>query len=569
MPSTTKEEFMTPAVARPLVLWCSLFVCGNALSASKESVDALFAAWSKASTPGCALGAMQDGKIVYSRGYGLADVEHSVPITPTTVFHVASVSKQFTAFAIYLLAQDGRLSIDDDVRKYIPELHDFAKTITVRQLLHHTSGLRDQWSLLALAGWRPDDVVTEQDVLNLVWRQRGLNFAPGEEWLYTNTGYTLLGVIVERVSGKSLREFTDERVFRPLRMDNTHFHDEYGVLVTGRAYSYERQQDGAYRYVALSYSTVGPSSLFTTVEDLARWDENFYTAKIGGKDMLGWMQTRGRLNNGAEVDYASGLLVGEYRGLKTIEHNGADAGYRAELLRFPEAHFSVVVLCNAAEADPSDLAHEVADVYLSSRLTPGAAKLSPPTQVALDPKLLDAYVGEYQLAPGLIISVTRDGNQLTTQTRGQPKAPIFPSGSLNFFWKTVDAQLTFDRPISDGKAPGVTLHAGSVVRYARRVEGAHPTAEQLRAYAGKYYSEELDTLYTVSARDGNLFVRYPRGEVEMTPTVADAFATPFPLGTFEYHCSDLGHCDSFTVSTDRVRRLRFDRVELNVPTGEH
>src|SRR5262245_32446755 len=198
---------------------------------SATAVDKLFAAWNKPTAPGCAVGVLRDGQRLYSQGYGMADLEHGARITPTTVFHIASVSKQFTAFAIYLLAQEGKLALDDDVRKYLPELHDFGKTITIRHLIHHTSGLRDQWNLLAMAGWRLDDVITEKDILRLVWRQRELNFAPGDKQLYSNTGYTLLGVIVKRVSGQSLREYTQEHIFKPLGMQHTHFHDEYGELV--------------------------------------------------------------------------------------------------------------------------------------------------------------------------------------------------------------------------------------------------------------------------------------------------------------------------------------------------
>src|SRR5215813_4824284 len=363
-----------------------------------EKANATFAAWTKPASPGCALGVLKDDQLLYSHGYGLADVEHSVSIAPTTVFHIASVSKQFTAFAIYILANEGKLSIDDDIRKYLPEFHDFHRTITIRNLLNHSSGIRDQWNLLTMAGWRLTDEITEQDILSMVWRQRELNFPPGEEQIYSNTGYTLLALIVERVSGKSLRALTEERMFVPLGMLHTHFQGHYGDLVQNRAYSYERQPDGGYQYVALSYSTVGPSSLFTTVEDLARWDENFYTGGVGGKALLAQMQVLGRLNNGKETDYASGLEMGDYRGLKTVEHGGADAGFRAELLRFPDAHSSVIMLCNAGDADTGDMARRVADSFLDSQLKPlpPPSAVIPAAEIKVDPSLLDAYVGYYQ-----------------------------------------------------------------------------------------------------------------------------------------------------------------------------
>ena len=250
--------------------------------AQNARVDQLFAAWDKPDTPGAALAVVRDGSIIYQRGYGLAHQEYGIRNAPSTVFDAASLSKQFTAFAIHLLAQDGKLSLDDEVRKHLPELQVQGPPITIRHLLHHSSGLRDQLNLLLLAGLRLDDVITEGDILGLLWQQKQLNFLPGDEALYNNSGFTLLGLIVKRVSGKSLAAFARERIFEPLAMKSTHFHENYGALVKGRAYSYRRTGDG-YQYVALSFSNVGASSLMTTVEDLALWDRNFDDARVGGE----------------------------------------------------------------------------------------------------------------------------------------------------------------------------------------------------------------------------------------------------------------------------------------------
>jgi CubicO group peptidase (beta-lactamase class C family) len=369
-----------------------------------HAVDQLFAQWAGPDSPGASIAIVQNGKIVYSQGYGAANLEYGVPNSPATVFPLASVSKQFTAFAIYLLVQDGRLSLDDDVRKYLPKLHDFGKVITIRQLLHHTSGVRDQWNLLTLAGWRLDDVITDDDVARLLFQQTELNFAPGDQFLYSNSGYTLLAMVVKQVTGKTLPAFAKERIFDPLGMAHTHFQDDYGIVVKDRAYSYARQPDGKYQYVALSNS-----SLFSTVGDLARWDENFYTGEVGGPVLLAQMQEKGKLNNGKEIEYASGLEIGKYRGLRTVEHAGGDAAYRTNILRFPDQHFSVVVLANAGDLSPTALSFKIADIYLKDRLqpTPDKPSLGDKPEVTIDPKVLDAYVGDYELQdelrPGFII----------------------------------------------------------------------------------------------------------------------------------------------------------------------
>jgi CubicO group peptidase (beta-lactamase class C family) len=562
---------LAPAVLAFCGVLCGAFASSAPSKAPRgetsiaNKVDEFFAPWSKPDHPGCAVGVVRNGKTLYSHGYGLADIEHDAAITPATVFHVASVSKQFTAMAIHLLARDGKLSLDDDVRKYLPELHDFGKTITIRHLLHHTSGLRDQWDLLLLASWRIEDVITEQDILDLVWRQKELNFPPGEEQLYSNTGYTLLGLIVKRVSGKTLREFTDERIFKPLGMARTHFHEEYGSLVKGRAFSYAPLPDGApgsYRRIALSYSNVGATSLFTTVEDLARWDENFYTGQVGGKELLARMQVKGVLNNGSEIPYASALIIGDYRGSKIVEHAGGDAGFRAQLTRFPDQHFSAIVLCNAGEANPALLTRRVADIYLAAELDPVPTQPpdATPTEVRIDPKVLDAYVGEYELRPNFILAVTRRGDQLVTQATGQPPFEVVPASEQSFFPKEFEALITFDRPGADGKSAAVAIRQGGQEVRGPRFERAHPSPDRLHAYVGTYYSSELSTVYFVSERQGRLFARYPRGEIELQALKKDDFAAP--AGVVKFNCATATRCDSFVVTTGRVRNLHVDRVEL-------
>ena len=364
-------------------------------------IDALFATWDRTDAPGAALAVIQNGEIIYKRGYGMANLEYDVPITPSTIFHVASLSKQFTSFAINLLALEGRLSLDDEIHAHFPEFGDFGKPITLRHLRHHSSGLRDQWDLLQLAGWRMEDVITEQDILDLAWKQQDLNFEPGAEHLYCNTGYTLLAVIVKRVSGMSLREFARERIFAPLGMTHTHFHDDHRMIVANRAYSYA-PRDGAdgFEHRVLSFSNVGTTSLFTTVEDLAKWDANFYEPVAGGAEAVAMLQERGVLNDGTTIGYAAGLAIVEYRGLRTVGHGGADAGYRAHILRFPDERFTVIVLANRGDANPSAIAYRVADLYLADRLGPAppeeaAQPAAEAKELSIDADQLAEYTGDY------------------------------------------------------------------------------------------------------------------------------------------------------------------------------
>ena len=340
-------------------------------------VDAVFSRYDRADAPGCAVGVFQNGAIVYSKGYGSANIEYGAPITPNTPFISGSVAKQFTAAAIALLVEQGRLSLDDDVRKYIPELPDYGARITVRNLVHHTSGLRDFWSLVQVAGMRNDDGYNGSDVIRLAARQKQLNFPPGTEYNYSNTGYVALGVIVQRVTGKSLREFADEQIFGPLGMTSSHFHDDHTMPVPGRASAYSPAGSG-WRINVWNNDIVGQGGVMTTVTDLQKWDENFYTGKVGGPGFLKRQLQQGRLADGTTLRYAFGLNVGEYRGLPLVEHGGSSGGYRTITTRFPSVHTSVVALCNVSTANVGSLSHSVADIVLGSRLSDVAAAPTPP-----------------------------------------------------------------------------------------------------------------------------------------------------------------------------------------------
>src|SRR6266481_736279 len=374
-----REELMpawrhTSNIITPVLLLLS--AAGAAYGAASDeksaaAVDEVFSDFTTPGSPGCALAVYRDGKIIYAKGYGLANIEENVAITPQSVFDIGSTSKQFTAASILLLEKQGKLSVNDDVGKYIPELPDYGQKITILHLLNHTSGLRDYLTLLELAGINTDSVTIDEDALQMVFRQKALNFAPGSDWLYSNTGFFLLSVIVKRVSGKTLREFAAENIFVPLEMTHTQYRDDHTSLIANRAMAYDaKEKGGGYRLNVSYFEQTGDGAVHTSVEDLLKWDENFYSGQIGGKTFLSEIQEQGKLNDGKVLDYAKGLRIVDYRGLRTVSHGGSWGGYRAELLRFPEQHFSVACLCNLGSARPSNRAHRVADVYLASLMKP-------------------------------------------------------------------------------------------------------------------------------------------------------------------------------------------------------
>ncbi|MHB1193027.1 MAG: serine hydrolase domain-containing protein [Longimicrobiales bacterium] len=365
------------------------------------AVDRIFERWHRPDSPGAAVLVLRGGEVVHAAGYGMADLEHGIPIRTTSVFDIASVSKQFGAMAVALLEAEGRLSLDDGVRKYIPELPDFGHPLTIRHLVHHTSGIRDWPATLGIAGWDYQDVISFQQILRMAFGQEELNFVPGTEHAYSNTGYNLLAEIVARVSGVSYREFCQERIFGPLEMTHTHVHDDHTEIVPDRAHSYRPAPGGEYHLVWNSLTALGSSSIFTTVEDLARWVGNFENPTVGGPGVILRMQERGVLTGGDTIPYAWGQSLGRYRGLETWSHGGSWAGYRTTLVRFPEQRFAVVILGNTTEMNPALLANRIADLYLADVFTEAApTPLEPPHTPATtwrpSPTELEEYVGEYE-----------------------------------------------------------------------------------------------------------------------------------------------------------------------------
>ena len=528
-----------------------------------EAVDALFAEWDKPDSPGCALAVIQDGEIVYKNGYGMADLEHGVPITPQTVFYSGSVSKQFVAMSIALLAEQGKLSFDDDIRTYLPEIPEYDRTITIRHMVHHTSGLRDYLQLGFLAGRNYLDSMAEEEVIDLIARQEELNFSPGDQYLYSNSGYFLLAEIVKRASGMTLREYADAHILGPLGMNDSHFHDDNTMIVPRRADGYFKQ-DGGWGVMTMRFALVGSGGLYTTVEDLYRWDQNFYNNALGAgsQDLIETTLTRGMLTSGDTLSYAFAVVVDTYRGLKTVSHGGALGGYRAHLMRFPDQQFSTALLCNFAEATPGTLAARIADLYLADMLEPRepeamASSSDERQEVAVDPALYDDYAGKYELAvqPGFVLTITREGDRLMGQATGQPQVELFPESETRFFLKVVDAQIEFVREAS-GAVTQVMLYQGGQELAANRLSDITPN--EMAAYAGIYRSDELQATYTIALDEGGLTLRV-QGNPPSELSVTEKDKASAEVGTMTFERDAEGMVTGFVLQSGRVRNLRFGK----------
>ena len=510
-----------------------------------SSIDRLFS-WITPEGPGCAVGVSRNAQLIYQRGFGLANLETNTPITPATIFQAASIAKQFTAMSVLLLAGEGKLSLDDDIRKFIPELPDYGSRITIRHLLTHTSGLRDFFEMLILARGRfEENRITEADMLDIVTRQKKLNFKPGEEYLYSNTGYALLEVIVKRASGQSLRDFAASWIFGPLGMANTQFRDDYTMLVPGRAEGYARRGSG-WRSSTPNYDVYGSTNLFSNVGDLLKWAANLDNPKIGDTSMVRQMATSAMLPNGEATNYGLGLSLWNDRGTRVIEHEGGDPGFRSYLGRYPQYGLAIVVLCNTP-SNPVALGHSIASVYLDSILGKSASPTTP-AKVSLSAEALAKNAGVYfrPLTLEVVEMTVRNGDLYSARQGGIKFQPI---GDNRF--------TAVDRALEIEFTP-----AGYVARFPNRqpiqFERQAPlvmTPAVLGSYAGDYFSADLNSAYHVTAGDSTLVLKTGTSNgITARPVFADTFSSGQITIQFQ---RDATGVTGFEISHPRARRLVF------------
>jgi CubicO group peptidase (beta-lactamase class C family) len=513
----------------------------------QRKVDQIFSAYDNPNSPGCALGVIRDGAFIYKKGYGTASLELGVPLTPQSVFYMGSVSKQFTAASVVLAAEQGLLSLDDDIRKYVPELPSYGKPVTLRQMLHHIAGFRDIFTLLDLAGRNAEDLHPTNELLDLVARQKALNFNPGDEFSYSNSNYFLMSVVIRRVTGKPLSQFADENIFKPLGMTHTRFYDDHTLVVPGRVPAYEPRPGGSFRIGwSTNFDKVGDGGLMSSADDLLLWDRNFYDNKLGKGALLKELQTPGVLNNGKPIEYALGLFISKYRGLLTVAHGGSLFGYRTEILRFPQQKFSVICLCNLSTSRPSELANHVADIYLANQLDP-EPEVAPPANADARP-----YAGQYR---------DKESHSVLKVSASKDDVAIFgvhfkPRDTSHFVASF--GEMAFN-PKQNGEMRLTLAFNDQPPQILEKYQPVTPTPEELASYAGDYSSSELDVTYKIAVNEGKLALTKNWQEPALLePIIRDEFQTP--SGTIVFQRDPTGPITACEVFAGRVRKILFTRA---------
>lgn len=536
-------------------------------STGPSRVDQLMAAFSGNATPGGVITVVQRGEVLFEKAYGMANLVHSIPFNINTPSNLGSTSKQFTAFAICLLDAEGALSIDDDVRKHIPELPEFDEVVTLRHLLTHTSGYREFLNTLMMSGRRLDkgDFIDRKELIEIVQRQPELQNVPGSEFNYNNTAFGLLTVVVERVSGDTFPAWMDAHVFEPLGMNQTVVRANPNQLISGASQGYSAGSSGYQNSRDLG-AAMGAGGIYSTIGDMGKWIRNLQTAELGGADVLKAMTTPFELTDGKSTSYGFGLFMDEQDSLRRIHHGGADSAHRAMLIVYPEIEGGVVALSNNANFDASGIAAKAGKAFFAEHMKSsdsGEAALVEASSTAeskFDPASyqssdFDALVGRYELdeAPGFILSFTREGDEFFTQATGQSRIELSPTGELTFAIQGVEAEVVFHRD-EEGNVKTLTLNQNGA-HPAKRLESKawEPTAEELEPYVGRYFSEELETFYSIVIVDAQLVLQHRRlDDKPLAPGVMHSFTGESSL-TLTFSATESGEVVSFEASNGRTR----------------
>ncbi len=531
-------------------------------------VDSVFRVFDRTDSPGCALGVYQDGAVRYARGYGMASLEHGMPLSPRSVLDVGSISKQFTAMSMLILAKEGKLSLDDPIRKYFPEMPAYADHITWRRALSQTSGLRDLWTMWGQTGrtFAGDSV----DALNVIFHSAEPNYTPGDRYLYTNTGWILAAQAVYRLTGKSLAQFADERIFKPLGMRDTRFLADRYAIIPNLSESYGPRAGGGFRVVRSEYdgAIMGPGGIHTTVEDFGRWLANYDAATVSGRDIVEVMTTPTKLNNGLPATsgpgmaYAIGLTVGTLRGLRVVAHGGSWGGFRGHFLRFPDQNFAVATFCNLTTSGPDSLAAKVAAIYLGDRMRPDtvaawSVALAGEPRVATPVSTLKNLAGVWRnIERGEVRRTRVKGDTLLSP--GDPPTVYVPLGGNRF--RSERTEIRFEGAANGGAPARMFVRTPTDTMTFVRADTVVLDAAKLAEYAGDYRSDEAEVTQTWKVEKGQLvmYAGYRRLGI-LEPTYKDGFTRGGSV--IDVARDAKGRITGYTVESGRVRHLKFTRVK--------
>jgi CubicO group peptidase (beta-lactamase class C family) len=532
-----------------------------------KRADQLFYPYSGEEVPGGVAGVMQHGKVVFNKAYGMANLTYHVPYATGTPGNIGSVSKQFTATAILLLEQQGKLSLDDDVRKYIPELPDLGEVVTLRHMLNHTSGFREVYNLMAMTGWHFEDALRRDEVIEILKRQKELQAPPGEEFNYNNSAFILLATIVERISGLPFPEFMKENLFAPLGMTSTMVRTDPGTIVPGASQGYTQDSTGGYGETGDLCASYGAGGIYSTVDDFNAWMRNFSHPVVGNEELVTRLVTVDTLNNGDTMTYALGIEVGEHRGLKTYSHGGADLAHRAFMVYFPEIEAGVVTMSNNASFPSDRIAYNLADVFFGDEMEPQEeegvdAGGKDSTGVEIPKEVLAAYAGEYMMKGiGLVMKFSVVDGALKMTIEGQPEAMMIPQSKTRFKYEGVDAYIEF-RSGEEGNVTGAVHYQGGQEFEMERLAPYEPSMDDLLALEGRYLSDELETFYTLEVRDSTLTLLIRNaGEVRLSPVKKDLYkGDVFFISELAFLRDGAGRVTGFSVSSGRTKGIGFEKL---------
>ncbi len=549
-----------------LIFLFTLLLSINGFGQIKENleIDSIFSEWDKPNVPGCALGVIKDGKLIYAKGYGMANIEKSIPNTVNSVFEIASNSKQFTAACIILLEEQGKLDMDNKLSDFFPEFPDCAHQITIRHLLNHTSGIRNDGTLAFLKSPNNNDTRTDSAIMKLLVNQKELNFKPGDKYEYSNTGYWLLGQIVNKVSKMDLSDFSRQEIFEPLGMNSTLFYKDHRKILENQAYGYEPNGSGGFNIcMSTSFDQIGASGIFTSIEDIKKWDDAFYQSNILNKKFWPSMLQRCVLNNGDTLDYSCGLIKGNYNGLSTISHGGVVFGYRSAIVRFPDQKLTVVLFANRADADPTKMCYKVADVLLKDQFI---VQKSTSKDVEVKDKSpeseynLDQLTGIYVFQPGMTFNISLKNDSLYVDRSWVSDSYKIVKTKGNTFQKLVEPRASFTfLDLQNGKTQQLSVFQAGQKTVLKRKKDIDLTKLKPKEFAGKYYSPELDVEYEFSVQKNKLCASTGKIKpVEIIPFDTDQFYYGNILIRFKRNGNLIS---GFELDAEGVYNLKFEKME--------